>query len=316
MLKTRFGMRTFPPRSGHRPGDPQRAALLHARQQRHALPLLRGRRAGRQAVAGGVGPAAAQGVPRHALELASLLHRLSARVLVSHRRRGRLPDPGRVPHLEHEPQARRFRRRRAGRGSTPSGCRSDGTTRASSSGTPATRRPRRRPARRSGKVRGLDFSNRPWDNGYSPAVDPGDSSEQHPVPLLQSDYPPCEHLAGDPGTLGWKPGKNAIIVNEYGWLWLNRDGTPTTLTKRTLPEPAGPEFDDRPAAPPLRRATWPPRRNSGDRTAPAPACCTSAAWAIRGRTARPAITGPTSRSSPGSPSSSPTSATPSLRWES
>jgi hypothetical protein len=38
------------------------------------------------------------------------------------------------------------------------------------------------------------------------------------------------NIGGDPGTLGWKPGKNAIIVNEYGWLWLNRDGTPTTLT--------------------------------------------------------------------------------------
>ncbi len=34
-----------------------------------------------------------------------------------------------------------------------------------------------------------------------------------------------------PGTAGWRPGKNAVILNEYGWLWLNRDGTPTTLTR-------------------------------------------------------------------------------------
>jgi hypothetical protein len=26
--------------------------------------------------------------------------------------------------------------------------------------------------------------------------------------------------------------KHAVIINEYGWLWLNRDGSPTTLTKQ------------------------------------------------------------------------------------
>ena len=27
-------------------------------------------------------------------------------------------------------------------------------------------------------------------------------------------------------------GRNAVIINEYAWLWLNRDGSPTTLTKK------------------------------------------------------------------------------------
>ena len=79
-------------------------------------------------------------------------------------------------------------------------------------------------------VRGLDYSNRPWDNGWSAPVAPGDSNEQHPYHFINSSYK-LASIAGDPGTLGWQPGKNAIIVNEYGWLWLNRDGTPTTLTK-------------------------------------------------------------------------------------
>ena len=26
-------------------------------------------------------------------------------------------------------------------------------------------------------------------------------------------------------------GRHPVIINEYGWLWLNRDGTPTTLTR-------------------------------------------------------------------------------------
>ena len=28
------------------------------------------------------------------------------------------------------------------------------------------------------------------------------------------------------------PGTNPVIINEYGWLWLNRDGSTTTLTKK------------------------------------------------------------------------------------
>ena len=80
------------------------------------------------------------------------------------------------------------------------------------------------------KVRQLDLSNRPWDNGWSPGVEPGDSSEQHPYHFSNPHFKLAD-IARDTGTLGWKPGQNPIIVNEYGWLWLNRDGTPTTLTK-------------------------------------------------------------------------------------
>jgi hypothetical protein len=83
-------------------------------------------------------------------------------------------------------------------------------------------------------VRWLDLSRRPWDNGWGPAQDAGDAYESHP------------YLASDPGfrlsDIGRQSGipggnptpntqTNAIILNEYGWLWLNRDGSPTPLTR-------------------------------------------------------------------------------------
>jgi hypothetical protein len=83
-------------------------------------------------------------------------------------------------------------------------------------------------------VRGLDLSNRPWDNGWAPAQAPGDCFESHPY-LFQNAKFKLSELATLSGVPRGNPipnaGTNAIIINEYGWLWLNRDGTPTTLTK-------------------------------------------------------------------------------------
>ncbi|MGA2034456.1 MAG: glycoside hydrolase family 2 TIM barrel-domain containing protein [Thermoguttaceae bacterium] len=89
------------------------------------------------------------------------------------------------------------------------------------------------------KVRGLDFSDRPWDNGWSPAVGRADSCELHPYHFQNPNYKLAD-IARDPGTLNWSSGKNPIIVNEYGWLWLNRDGTPTTLTRQLYQNLLGP----------------------------------------------------------------------------
>jgi hypothetical protein len=85
-------------------------------------------------------------------------------------------------------------------------------------------------AKALGQVRGLDLSNRPWDDGYMPPARPGDVKEEHLYHFGNPKFR-LEQIARDPGTAGWRAGKNAVIVNEYGWLWLNRDGTPTTLTK-------------------------------------------------------------------------------------
>ena len=88
-------------------------------------------------------------------------------------------------------------------------------------------------------VRGLDLSNRPWENSYNPPQGPDDPVEDHP-------YEHQEMAAGGPAfnmtTLESSsskapgaPSAHALILNEYGWLWLNRDGSPTELTKKLYP---------------------------------------------------------------------------------
>ncbi len=85
------------------------------------------------------------------------------------------------------------------------------------------------------KVRSLDLSHRPWDNGYGAPDSPGDSYESHPY-LFQNPNFKLADLASYPwvpqGNARANTGKNAIIINEYDWLWLNRDGTPTTLSSQ------------------------------------------------------------------------------------
>ena len=84
-------------------------------------------------------------------------------------------------------------------------------------------------------VRGLDLSNRPWDNGWSAAQAPGDSYESHPYLFQNPKFTLAQmaKVSGVPtGNITPDTGHNAIILNEYGWLWLNRDGTPTTLTRQ------------------------------------------------------------------------------------
>lgn len=86
-------------------------------------------------------------------------------------------------------------------------------------------------------VRGLDLSNRPWENSYNGANGPDDPVEDHPY-LFQKgsekDEQPFEaaELEGmsSKGRAGSTPTGHALIDNEYGWLWLLRDGTPTELT--------------------------------------------------------------------------------------
>lgn len=90
-------------------------------------------------------------------------------------------------------------------------------------------------------VRGLDLSGRPWDDGYNPPAQPGDVFEAHPYAFggPKSRLAQFAKLPGAPGVKGGLRGSvrdntthNPVIINEYGWMWLNRDGTVTTLTKR------------------------------------------------------------------------------------
>jgi hypothetical protein len=83
-------------------------------------------------------------------------------------------------------------------------------------------------------VHGLDLSNRPWNNGWSPTQAAGDCRESHPYKFNQANFA-IQDLASisrvpQDGNPIQNDGTEPVIINEYDWLWLNRDGTPTTLT--------------------------------------------------------------------------------------
>lgn len=89
-------------------------------------------------------------------------------------------------------------------------------------------------------VRAIDLSNRPWDNGYGRYRAPGDSYESHPYlfnkqingrPFMLEDL---VHISGTPAGNrgGQNTNDNPIIINEYGWVWIDRQGKPTTLSEK------------------------------------------------------------------------------------
>jgi hypothetical protein len=84
------------------------------------------------------------------------------------------------------------------------------------------------------KVRGLDLTHRPWDNSYGTPRIPGDVFESHPYHFYDPKYR-LANLAREDGVPQGNElsnsGDSPVVINEYGWLWLNRDGTPTTLTQ-------------------------------------------------------------------------------------
>ncbi|MBI4658821.1 MAG: hypothetical protein HY735_08260 [Verrucomicrobia bacterium] len=88
-------------------------------------------------------------------------------------------------------------------------------------------------------VRPLDLSNRPWENSYNSPAGRDDPVEDHPY--LMSGYhfgrgsfqmTDLEKMDGRPRKGVLPSDKHAPLINEYGWLWLNRDGTPTRLTEK------------------------------------------------------------------------------------
>jgi len=93
-------------------------------------------------------------------------------------------------------------------------------------------------------VRSLDLSNRPWENSYNGATGPDDPVEDHPyehhIMTTGGDFQMTElesrSGAGDTGSATG----HAMMLNEYGWLWLNRDGSPTALTGQVYDKLLGP----------------------------------------------------------------------------
>ena len=93
------------------------------------------------------------------------------------------------------------------------------------------------------QVRALDFSNRPWENGWSEPVAENDPAECHRYHFIFGPNQPfrMRDLANDDGgrdkILKARKNdkiKNPLIINEYGGLWLNRNGTSTTLSEKPL----------------------------------------------------------------------------------
>lgn len=99
-------------------------------------------------------------------------------------------------------------------------------------------------ARAIGLVREQDRSRRPWDNGWGTPQQPGDISEGHPYRANRpgfrlSDFSREDGIPDNGPRQGAGP---PYLINEYGWLWINRDGSLPTLTvdvyKRLLGENA------------------------------------------------------------------------------
>jgi hypothetical protein len=102
-------------------------------------------------------------------------------------------------------------------------------------------------------VRTLDLSNRPWENSYNSPAGPDDPVEDHQYlfyGMAMEDKPGSDDN-GEPAfkitdlesmigpTMALNRTAHAMILNEYGWLWLNRDGTPTLLTQKLYPRLLG-----------------------------------------------------------------------------
>ena len=83
------------------------------------------------------------------------------------------------------------------------------------------------------KVRDLDLSDRPWDNGWGTPQAPGDLSECHPYRARSASFSLgiFERESGVPNNGPRKGAGKPYLINEYAWLWLNRDGSPTKLTE-------------------------------------------------------------------------------------
>jgi hypothetical protein len=83
------------------------------------------------------------------------------------------------------------------------------------------------------------LSDRPWENSYNAPAGPNDPVEHHPYLMIGGYFGELKFKMSDLETMDSKPQPGVLpsdrkppLINEYGWLWLNRDGSPTRLTDR------------------------------------------------------------------------------------
>ena len=101
-------------------------------------------------------------------------------------------------------------------------------------------------------VRHLDLSNRPWENGWAEPQTDQDCVEAHPYlmsGLFNASWGNAKfkslkdivNVSGVPSLqAAQRKIKVPIIINEYAWLWLNRDGSTTCLTGPVYEKLLGP----------------------------------------------------------------------------
>jgi len=102
-------------------------------------------------------------------------------------------------------------------------------------------------------VRQLDLSNRPWENGWARPQSDEDCIETHPYLFskLWNEYwaDDRKFTLSDMAKISSRPPVRKeqenfnlpIIINEYAWLWLNRDGSTTCLTGSVYEKLLGPD---------------------------------------------------------------------------
>lgn len=83
------------------------------------------------------------------------------------------------------------------------------------------------------ELRKLDLSDRAWGNSWNPPVGPNDPAEDHIFLFIEPsfDMPLLEHRTGSARTDMLAPSGHATMLTEYGWLWLNRDGSIPLFSK-------------------------------------------------------------------------------------
>jgi len=102
-------------------------------------------------------------------------------------------------------------------------------------------------------IRQLDLSERPWDNGWAEPQSEADCVEAHPYLFskLWNGYwaDDRKFALSDMAKISGRPSVRKeqekyhlpIIINEYAWLWLNRDGSTTCLTGSVYEKLLGPD---------------------------------------------------------------------------
>ncbi len=85
-------------------------------------------------------------------------------------------------------------------------------------------------------VRDIDIQKRAWDNGWGPVQDAAYPAEQHLYPFKDTAFT-LDDIGTDALKLYYRVSAIPNVeqypnyINEFGWLWVDRDGNPTLLTK-------------------------------------------------------------------------------------